>query len=169
MRYAQIKTYDIANGPGIRTTLFVTGCMLKCPNCQNKEAQDFNYGELWTAETENTFIKYANSNNVLGVTILGGEPFNQVMDNSLIHLLKRLNNEVFKPIWIYSGYLYENLIMSQSTLQILQQCDILVDGRYIENLKDHRLKFRGSSNQRIIDIQESLSQNTVIEREEYYL
>lgn len=168
MRYAQMKQYDIANGPGIRATLFVTGCHLKCPGCQNEEAQDFSYGKLWTAESENLFIQYAQNENVSGITILGGEPFAQTMDNDLLHLLKRLNSEVFKTIWIYSGYLYENLKKDPVALQMLQQCDTLIDGRYIESLKDYRLKFRGSSNQRIIDIQKSLLEDKIIEREGYY-
>lgn len=169
MRYAQMRMYDVSNGPGVRATLFVTGCLIRCPNCQNKEAQDFNYGELWTADTEDAFIKCASSKNVSGITILGGEPFDQTMDNSLLHLLKRLNTEVFKPIWIYSGYTYERLMRAQMTREILEQCDVLVDGRYVESLKDHRLKHRGSSNQRIIDVQASLSKNTIIEIEGYYL
>ena len=110
MRYAQIRKFDVTNGPDVRTTLFVTGCTNNCEGCFNKELQDFNYGEEWTKETEDKFLEYAKNENVNGVNILGGEPMEQVMDDSLYDLLLRIKNETGKSIWLWSGYLYEEII-----------------------------------------------------------
>lgn len=160
MYYAQMRKYDIANGLGIRATLFVSGCRHKCSGCFNEAYQDFEYGTLWDEEAEATFMSYVKDKNVNGVSILGGEPMQQ--DNHLQELLKRIKEETGKHIWIYSGNTYEQILQDTHKKEILQYCDVLVDGPFIEALKDLKLKFRGSSNQRIIDVQASLKAGSVI-------
>ena len=162
MNYAAIKRFDVANGSGISTTLFVSGCRFHCEGCHNLEAQDFNYGNEFTKDIEDMFIDYANNSHVNHVSILGGEPFQQ--DYKILkHLFKRLKYEVNKPIWLWTGYTYEQLTVDKYKKQLLSYIDVLIDGRFIKELKDIKLKFRGSSNQRIINVQESLRQNKVIE------
>lgn len=169
MHYAQIKLYDIANGPGIRTSLFVSGCCFRCPDCQNQEAQDFNYGQLWTLQDEERWLTHIKTAPIDGVTILGGEPFAQLKDDSLLHLLRRIKQETTQPLWIYSGFTYEQLIQNPQQKALLAYCDVLVDGLFVSALKDYRLRFKGSSNQRFIDVPQSLAQHLIIERKEYDL
>lgn len=164
MRYAQIRKFDVTNGPDVRTTLFVTGCTNNCEGCFNKELQDFNYGEEWTKETEDKFLEYAKNENVNGVNILGGEPMEQVMDDSLYNLLLRIKNETGKSIWLWSGYLYEEIIKDNSKKRLLELVDVLVDGRFVISKRDITLKYRGSSNQRVIDVKKSLEFNKIIEK-----
>ena len=164
MRYAQIRKFDVTNGPDVRTTLFVTGCTNNCEGCFNKELQDFNYGEEWTKETEDKFLEYAKNENVNGVNILGGEPMEQVMDDSLYDLLLRIKNETGKSIWLWSGYLYEEIIKDNSKKRLLELVDVLVDGRFVIAKRDITLKYRGSSNQRVIDVKKSLELNKIIEK-----
>ena len=164
MRYAQIRKFDVTNGPDVRTTLFVTGCTNNCEGCFNKELQDFNYGEEWTKETEDKFLEYAKNENVNGVNILGGEPMEQVMDDSLYDLLLRIKNETGKSIWLWSGYLYEEIIKDNSKKRLLELVDVLVDGRFVIAKRDITLKYRGSSNQRVIDVKKSLEFNKIIEK-----
>lgn len=163
MYYAQMRQYDIANGVGVRASLFVSGCTHKCPGCFNEAYQDFKSGELWTKEVEERFMTYVKNENVHGVTILGGEPMQQTMDDSLLNLLKRIKAETNHTIWIYSGYTFEQIIADSKKRALLEQCDVLVDGLFVESLKDVTLKFRGSSNQRIINIPASLATNEIIE------
>lgn len=159
MKYGQIRQYDIANGPGIRTSIFVTGCSLNCPNCFNEDYQDPNFGLEWTKETTDEIINYLKSDQITGLTILGGEPFESA--SSLIKIVKDIKKEINKPIWIYSGYTFENLLKNNLSYQLLELVDVLVDGPFIEDKKDLTLAFRGSSNQRIIDVGESLKSNQV--------
>ncbi|WP_394018083.1 anaerobic ribonucleoside-triphosphate reductase activating protein [Anaerococcus cruorum] len=160
MNYAQIRKYDIANGPGIRTSIFVTGCSLNCKNCFNKEYQDPNFGEEWTDEATKEIIDYLLKDEVAGLTILGGEPFESAKD--LTTIVIDIKNKIDKPIWIYSGYTFEKLIENSTCKKLLEVVDVLVDGPFIEEKKDLKLKFRGSSNQRIIDVKESLANNSII-------
>ncbi len=160
MNYGQIRKYDIANGPGIRTSIFVTGCSLNCKNCFNKEYQDPNFGEKWTDETTKEIIDYLLKDEVAGLTILGGEPFESAKD--LTTIVIDIKNKIDKPIWIYSGYTFEKLIENPTCMKLLEVVDVLVDGPFIEFKKDLKLKFRGSSNQRIIDVKESLANNSII-------
>ena len=111
MNYAQIRKLDVTNGPGVRTTLFVSGCTHNCEGCFNKEQQDFNYGNEFTKETEDEFIECTKARQIKGVNILGGEPMQQIMDNTLLNLLKRIKAETNKPIWLWSGYKYEEIII----------------------------------------------------------
>ena len=161
MRYGQLRKYDIANGDGIRTTLFVTGCTHGCFNCFNEEYQSFAAGELWTDEAEDTLLSYLQDEQVAGLTLLGGEPFQN--REGLIPVLRHVREIVpEKSIWVYSGYTWEELIADALSLEMLQLCDILVDGPYVDALRDPVLAFRGSSNQRIIDIKKSLAHGQVV-------
>ena len=160
MNFAQIRKYDVANGPGIRTTIFVTGCTHNCHNCFNEEYQDFNYGDTWTDKETEEVISYLNLAEVKGLTLLGGEPFQNEVD--LLKVIRDIKKEVQKDIWIFSGYTYEEILKDQEKKKLLEECDVLVDGRFVEALKDLKLRFRGSSNQRIIDIQKSLDENKVV-------
>lgn len=168
MNYAQIRHYDVANGPGVRASIFVSGCTHNCKNCFNKEAQDFNYGNLYTKEVEDKFMKYVLDDNTKGVSILGGEPLMQTMDDSLLNLLKRIKKETNKEIWLWSGYTYEEAILSEKRKEILNYVDILVDGRFEEENKSLLIKFRGSTNQRIIDLNKTRKEGKIVERREYY-
>ena len=168
MNYAQIRHYDVANGPGVRASIFVSGCTHNCKNCFNKEAQDFNYGNLYTKEVEDKFMKYVLDDNTKGVSILGGEPLMQTMDDSLLNLLKRIKKETNKEIWLWSGYTYEEVILSEKRKEILNYVDVLVDGRFEEENKSLLIKFRGSTNQRIIDLNKTRKEGKIVERREYY-
>lgn len=160
MNFAQIRKYDVANGPGIRTTIFVTGCTHKCPNCFNEEYQDFNFGNPWTRKETDEVIEDLKLDEVKGLTVLGGEPFQNEVD--LLQVIRDIKKEVQKEIWIFSGYTYEEILKDQDKKKLLEECDVLVDGRFVEALKDLSLRFRGSSNQRIIDIKKSLEANEVV-------
>ena len=165
--YAQIREYDIANGPGIRSSIFLTGCVIKCENCFNPEYQDENYGNPVTEEVLDRLIKYIQMPSNAGLTVLGGEPFYHadMLDNMLKYIKDRILP--YKTIWVYSGYLFENLIKDLGK-DIFNNIDVLVDGSFIQKKKDLSLKFRGSSNQRIIDVKESLLKNKIIELTKYY-
>ncbi|WP_282924961.1 anaerobic ribonucleoside-triphosphate reductase activating protein [Peptoniphilus genitalis] len=160
MNFAQIRKYDVANGPGIRTTIFVTGCTHKCPNCFNEEYQDFNFGNPWTRKETDEVIEDLKLDEVKGLTVLGGEPFQNEVD--LLQVLRDIKKEVQKEIWIFSGYTYEEILKDEDKKKLLEECDVLVDGRFVEALKDLSLRFRGSSNQRIIDVKKSLEANEVV-------
>ena len=165
MNYAKIRKFDVNNGPGIRSTLFVSGCTNKCKGCFNKELQDFNYGEKWTREVEDDFIKQIMNPNVVGVNILGGEPMDQTRDEDLYNLLKRIKIETNKSIWLWSGYLFEDILNCNSKLNILGYVDVLIDGRFELDKRNISLKYRGSSNQRVIDVVKSREFNKIIEIE----
>lgn len=163
MNYGQIRKYDISNGPGIRVTLFVTGCTHNCKGCFNKEYQNFNAGKKYTNIQTNEIITYLNNPVIEGFTLLGGEPMQNV--EGLLEPLKKIRNfidennkklKIKQTIWVYSGYTFEEIINSQEKLELLKLCDVLVDGKFIEELLNLKLRFRGSENQRIIDIQKSL-------------
>lgn len=160
MRYGQIRKYDIANGPGIRTSFFVTGCHLNCKNCFNVDYQDPNFGNIWTDETTKLVISYLSDQNISGLTILGGEPFENTKD--LTAIVKSIREKIDKTIWLYSGHTYENLLKDKENKELLGLIDVLVDGPFIEEKKDLTLAFRGSSNQRIIDVRNSLKENEII-------
>ena len=161
MKYAKIRKYDISNAPGICTTLFVSGCTHNCDECFNKEQQDFNYGNEFTKEIEDEFIEYSKSKQVKAVNILGGEPMQQLMDNTLLKLLKRIKLEVNKPIWLWSGYTFEEIVNNPKRAEILREVDVLIDGKFEADKRDLMLKYRGSSNQRVIDVKKSIEAKEV--------
>lgn len=155
MRYAQIRKMDITNGTGIGVSLFTQGCPYRCKGCFNSETWDFNGGKEWNKDVEDYFLSLLDNDFVQRVTFLGGEP---LIENNLEDLKKLLIKiKEFHPnieVWCYSGNTFEN--MSEKQLDVLKYVDVLVDGPFIFALKDLTLKYRGSSNQRIIDVQASL-------------
>ena len=161
MNYADLRPFDATNGTGIGTSLFVSGCLFHCKECFNKEAWDFNYGKPFTKEVEDYFINCAKNPHVDHVSLLGGEVFYQDLD-IILNLVKRIKQEVNKTLWVWSGFTFNELLKDKSKISILKYIDILVDGQFEIDKKDINLLFKGSSNQRIIDVQESLKQNKII-------
>lgn len=169
MYYGNIKFNDIANGPGIRVSLFVSGCTHHCKGCFNEETWDFKYGDPFTEETEQAIIDALAPDYIKGLTILGGEPMEFVNQMALLPLLEKVRAAYpEKTIWMYSGYTYETDILGDMlrkwpvTQKILDLIDVLVDGEFKEELLDLKLRFRGSSNQRILDIKESRETKKVV-------
>ena len=169
MRYANIKYHDIANGLGVRTSLFVSGCTHRCKGCFNEVAWDFGYGEVFTEETIEKLLASCSPSYVAGLSLLGGEPMEPSNQQALLPLLRRFKEQYpDKDIWCYTGYLFDKQILedmcrkSEVTRQMLSCIDILVDGRFVEEKKNLKLRFRGSENQRIIDVKKSLEQGRVI-------
>lgn len=160
MRIAQLRQYDIANGEGIRTTLFVSGCHFHCKGCFNLQYQNFNFGDLLTSNEINRIVEYVSNLNVSGFSILGGEPLDQKLDE-LEHLLKTIQGKTGKNIWMWTGYVYEELSSRQKQV-VDNYVDVLVDGQFVEELKDMRLKFRGSSNQRILQINTNQNERNIL-------
>ena len=152
MNYGAIKNLDIANGPGIRVSLFVSGCRNQCKGCFNEETWDFNYGQKFTNETWLEIKEMLDNPNVAGLSILGGDPF-EPENYATVETICEMTRIYYpdKTIWVWTGYRFEDL----AHLSIMKNIDVLVDGRFVERLKDLRLAFRGSSNQRVIDVQMS--------------
>lgn len=164
MNYANIKNCDIANGPGVRVSLFVSGCTHRCKGCFNEVAWDFSYGEPFTQETEQKLLAMLAPAHIKGITLLGGEPFEKVNQEPLIALLEKMRSLYPKKnVWAFSGYTYETLLArDEATRKFLSLVDVLVDGPFVEEKKDLMLRFRGSSNQRIIDVPASLKSGNII-------
>lgn len=169
MNYATIKNCDIANGPGVRVSLFVSGCTHRCKGCFNEIAWDFNYGKPFTQETIDEILKMLEPEHIKGITLLGGEPFEPQNQPALLDLLRQIRKKFpHKSIWAFSGYLFDKDILSgrlgpwEITKEYLSYLDVLVDGPFILEKKDLSLRFRGSSNQRLIDVPASLQQNKVV-------
>lgn len=160
MNYAEIKRYDVANSPYVGSTLFVSGCTNNCEGCFNTIAKDFNYGNQWTNDTEDLFIKYLQDEQIRNANILGGEPMQQDSD-TILHLVKRIKSETNVDIWCWTGCLFEDLIKKEDKVEILKYIDVLIDGKFDKSKRDLKLKYRGSSNQRIIDVPKSLKENRV--------
>ena len=162
MHYGEIKNCDIANGEGVRVPLFVSGCTNHCKNCFQPQTWDFEFGRPFTAETEEELLTMLKPDYINGLTVLGGEPFEPSNQRSLLPFLRRVRETYPKKnIWCFSGFTYEELKTDGShprcevTDEMLDQLDVLVDGRFVEELKDISLRFRGSSNQRLIDMKKS--------------
>ncbi|MBQ7359560.1 MAG: anaerobic ribonucleoside-triphosphate reductase activating protein [Lachnospiraceae bacterium] len=164
MNYGEIKKYDIADGEGVRVSLFVSGCTHHCKGCFNAETWDFNFGKPFTEETILELLEALKPDYITGLTLLGGEPFEPANQRALLPFVKRYK-EMFphKTIWCYTGYSLETDLLAESrarcecTDEMLSYIDVLVDGEFVEELKDIRLIFRGSSNQRVLRLQETLS------------
>lgn len=174
MYYADIKKVDVANGPGVRVSLFVSGCTHKCKGCFNEEAWDFKYGHEYTKKEEDKIIELLKPDYIEGITILGGEPFEYVNQKGILPLLRRIRKELpNKTIWCFSGYTFDTDILEdmcnkyEETRELISYIDVLVDGKFEIDKKNFKLKFRGSSNQRIINVKESLKNNKVILMDEY--
>jgi anaerobic ribonucleoside-triphosphate reductase activating protein len=169
MNYATIKNCDIANGPGVRVSLFVSGCTHRCKGCFNEVAWDFNYGQPFTQDTVDDILKMLSPDYVKGITLLGGEPFEPENQPAILDLLRKIKSQYpDKSVWAFSGYLFDKDILSgrlgpwEITKEYLSYVDVLVDGPFVESKKDLSLRFRGSSNQRIIDVPASLSKDEVV-------
>lgn len=159
MHYGEIKNCDIANGEGVRVTLFVSGCTNHCKNCFQPQTWDFNYGKPFTEETEAELFRLLSPRYIRGLTLLGGEPFERENQRALLPFLRKLRRELpEKTVWAFTGFTWEELHTEGShprcevTDELLSLIDVLVDGRYVEELKDIGLRFRGSSNQRLLDL-----------------
>ena len=155
MRYASIRDMDISNGNGIGVALFTQGCHFHCKNCFNKSTWDFDGGKEFTKETCDKFMKLVNRPFIKRVSILGGEPLAKENVDDVCNVLKQIKD---KQIWVYTGYTFEAV----KNYDIMKYIDYLVDGQYVDELRDLKLKFKGSSNQRIIDVQKSLKENKVV-------
>ena len=168
MNYATIKKNDIANGEGVRVSLFVSGCRHHCKNCFNREAWDFGYGAPYTEAIEEDILSSLSPLYVSGLSLLGGEPFEPENQETLLALVKKVRARYpEKNIWCYTGFLFENNRQGsvgdeKVANELLSHIDVLVDGKFVEELKDLSLLFRGSSNQRILDVKKSLAANEPI-------
>lgn len=161
MNYMSIKKTDIANGPGIRVSLFVSGCTHHCKGCFNPETWDFNAGQQFTNETIEEILQYCTPDYISGLTLLGGDPLEPQNQKELLPLLKAFKEKFpNKTIWCFTGYLFEEI--KDVSHNFLSYIDVLVDGPFIETLKDLTLKFKGSSNQRTINVKESFLQKEII-------
>lgn len=171
MNYGEIKKNDIANGEGVRTSLFVSGCRHHCKNCFNQQTWDFQFGEPFTDETQKDIIESCAPSWINGLSLLGGEPFEPENQEQLTAFLtdfrERFKDK--KTVWCYSGFTFEEIIGKKSSRaftdiskKMLSMIDVLVDGRFVEDLKDISLVFKGSSNQRIIDVKKSLEQKEIV-------
>lgn len=161
MNYTKMMKYDTSNWDGITATIFFSGCRFHCPGCFNQETWDFNYGQPFDKKTEDLFISYAKNPHVTGVCLLGGEVFQQDLDR-ILDLVIRIKREVRKPIHVWSGYTYEELMADEKKMVILCHIDTLVDGPFIFKQKDLRLKYRGSLNQRVIDVPASMQTGQIV-------
>lgn len=176
MRYAQIRSMDISNGEGVGVSLFVQGCPFHCKNCFNSETWDFNGGKEWTEETRNKFMELIDRPYIKRVSFLGGECLAEQNLDKVLSLIQEIRISFpEKTIWLYTGYELSEIIKKEQyekvsgipdvwskRWEIIKQCDVLVDGEYIDEQKDITLKWRGSKNQRVIDVKQSLVQNKVV-------
>jgi anaerobic ribonucleoside-triphosphate reductase activating protein len=169
LNYATIKNCDISNGPGIRVSLFVSGCTHKCKGCFNEVAWDFSYGEPFTEEVEERILTMLQPDYIKGLTLLGGEPFEPQNQGPLVQFLRKVKAKYpQKSIWAFSGYLFDRDLVSgrvgdpKVSAEFLSYLDVLVDGPFIESRKDLMLRFRGSDNQRLIDVKKSLETGEVV-------
>ena len=160
MRYNKIRKMDIADGPGVRVSIFLQGCTFNCKNCFNPETHDFNGGQEFTDETIQHVIDLCKSDNIKGLSILGGEPMHPKNQDGTAKLAKAFK-EAYpeKDLWMWTGFVFDKDLKYKDAMKYV---DVLVDGQFVEELHDPRLKWRGSSNQRVIDVQESLKQGKVI-------
>ncbi|MDE5985413.1 MAG: anaerobic ribonucleoside-triphosphate reductase activating protein [Eubacterium sp.] len=170
MNYGEIKKNDIANGEGVRTSLFVSGCRHHCKNCFNRDTWDFGFGELFTEKTMEEIFSACEPNWINGLSLLGGEPFEPENQKVLLPFLIMFKERFpDKTIWCYSGFTFEEIIgklnsraFTNTSTEMLGLIDVLVDGRFVEEKKDISLVFRGSSNQRVIDVKKSLDSGSVV-------
>ncbi len=171
MNYATIKWRDVANGEGVRVSLFVSGCTHRCKNCFNQVAWDFHYGEIFDESVQNRILEELSPDYIAGLSLLGGEPMEPKNQAGLYEFLKNVRQLYpHKTIWCYTGFVLdekEGVLKEKSkntplTKEIISLFDVLVDGAFIEELKDIRLKFRGSSNQRVIDVRKTLAEKSVV-------
>lgn len=170
MNYARIIPYDIANGEGVRTSLFVSGCTNHCPGCFNPELQDFGYGEPFTPQIAEAIMKMVSESTISGLSILGGDPLCQnPFDMRLLCELCCRIRQLGKTVWLWTGFVWEDIFSSSNSSNrdayqrlLLSDCDVVVDGPFIEAQADRTLKWCGSANQRVIDVHETIKQGQII-------
>ena len=159
MKYNKIRKMDISNGPGVRVSIFMQGCAFHCKNCFNPETWSFNTGKDFTDETINKVLDLCNQDYIVGLSILGGEPIHPTNIEGTTKLVKAFKEKYKdKTIWSWTGFLFEDL----KDKEVLNYIDVLVDGQFIDELRDPTLPWRGSSNQRVIDVEKSLKQNKIV-------
>ena len=167
MRYAKIRKMDISNGEGVRVSLFVQGCSFHCKNCFNQETWDFNGGREFTTAEIQKIIELANKDYIAGLSILGGEPLHNNNVDEVFHIVATFKEKFpNKDIWLWTGFKFEDAIKDSKRKFILRNVDVLIDGQFEEDKKDLTLKWRGSSNQRVIDCKKSLLENKIILKED---
>lgn len=176
MNYAQMRSMDISNGEGIGVSLFVQGCDFHCKNCFNSETWDFSKGQEWNEKTKNQFLKLVEKSFIQRVSILGGEPLHPKNVQNVLKIVDEIRvSYPTKNIWLYTGYTWEQIMhpvitdinseqlkMLQMRKELVSKCDVLIDGRYVDELRDISLHWRGSSNQRVINVQETLKQKQIV-------
>lgn len=177
MNYAQIRSMDISNGEGIGVSLFVQGCDFHCKNCFNSETWDFSKGQEWNEKTKKQFLKLVEKPFIQRVSILGGEPLHPENVQNVLKIVDEIRvSYPIKNIWLYTGYTWEQIMypivtddlnferdyIIKARKELVSKCDVLIDGRYVDELRDVSLHWRGSSNQRVINVQETLKQNKII-------
>ena len=166
MKYAKIRKMDISNGEGVRVSLFVQGCSFHCKNCFNQETWDFNGGKEFTTAEIQKIIELANKDYIAGLSVLGGEPLHSNNVDEVFHIVATFKEKFpNKDIWLWTGFKFEDAIKDSKRKFILRNIDVLIDGQFEEDKKDLTLKWRGSSNQRVIDCKKSLAENKVILKE----
>lgn len=164
MRYNKIRKMDISNGPGIRVSIFVQGCAFNCKGCFNPETHDFNSGKEFTTMEANKIIQLANKDYINGLSILGGEPLHPKNIESVSMLCEYFKYKYpYKTIWLWSGFRYEDILERENNYNIFNYIDVLVDGQFKEEYHNPTLRWKGSSNQRVIDVQSSLKEERVVE------
>lgn len=160
MRYNKVRKMDISNGPGVRVSIFMQGCTFNCKNCFNPETHDFMGGEEFTEDTIEQVLKLCENEHVEGLSILGGEPMHPINIEGTTELAKKFKEKFpNKNLWVWTGFLFDRDLQNK---EVLKYIDVLVDGQYVDELRDPRLKYNGSSNQRVIDVQNSVKQGKVI-------
>lgn len=174
MNYADIKKIDVANGEGVRVSVFVSGCNHHCKGCFNQCAWDFNYGKKFTEKEEQQIIDYMNHDYISGLSLLGGEPLEPKNQEGLLPLVKKVKEKFpNKDIWCYTGFDFEKDVVekmaknNKTTRELLKYIDIIVDGKFEEDKKDLKLQFRGSSNQKIVDVKKSLQTGQIVKEIQY--
>lgn len=167
MRYNKIRKMDISNGKGVRVSLFVQGCSFHCKNCFNQETWDFNGGKEFTTAEIQKIIELANKDYIAGLSVLGGEPLHNNNVDEVFHIVATFKEKFpNKNIWLWTGFKFEDAIKDSKRKFILRNVDVLIDGQFEEDKKDLTLKWRGSSNQRVIDCKKSLAENKIILKED---
>ena len=174
MNYADIKKIDVANGEGVRVSVFVSGCNHHCKGCFNQCAWDFNYGKKFTEKEEQQIMDYMNHDYISGLSLLGGEPLEPKNQEGLLPLVKKVKEKFpNKDIWCYTGFDFEKDVVgkmaknNETTRELLKYIDIIVDGKFEEDKKDLKLQFRGSSNQKIVDVKKSLQTGQIVKQIQY--
>ena len=174
MNYADIKKIDVANGEGVRVSVFVSGCNHHCKGCFNQCAWDFNYGKEFSEKEEQQIIEYMNHDYISGLSLLGGEPLEPRNQEGLLPLVKKVKEKFpNKDIWCYTGFDFEKDVVekmaknNETTRELLKYIDIIVDGKFEEDKKDLKLQFRGSSNQKIVDVKKSLQTGKIVKEIQY--